>query len=82
IVHAEGVGSGAAIIAALIKAVMETPAISVLEGFEARRILMEGEQVAGLLCATANGTAILPTSKVVLATGGIGGLYDATTNPM
>ncbi|ANK89518.1 MULTISPECIES: L-aspartate oxidase [unclassified Rhizobium] len=82
IVHAEGDGSGAAIIAALVRAVAQSPAISVLEGFEARRILMDGEGVAGLLCATADGTAILPTAKVVLATGGIGGLYDATTNPI
>ncbi|MBB2792541.1 UNVERIFIED_ORG: L-aspartate oxidase [Rhizobium pisi] len=82
IVHAEGDGSGAAIIAALVRAVAQTPAISVLEGFEARRILMDGEEVTGLLCATADGAAILPTAKVVLATGGIGGLYDATTNPI
>ncbi|RWX19601.1 L-aspartate oxidase [Rhizobium hidalgonense] len=82
IIHAEGDGSGAAIIAALVRAVAQTPAISVLEGFEARRILIDGERVAGLLCASANGAAILPTAKVVLATGGIGGLYDATTNPM
>ncbi|KPH06915.1 L-aspartate oxidase (plasmid) [Rhizobium acidisoli] len=82
IVHAEGDGSGAAIVAALVRAVKQTPSILVLEGFEARRIMMDGERVAGLLCATANGAAILPSSKVVLATGGIGGLYDATTNPM
>ncbi|MDF0699566.1 L-aspartate oxidase [Rhizobium sp. MC63] len=82
IVHAEGDGSGAAIIAALVRAVAQTPTISVLEGFEARRILMDGDEVAGLLCATAGGAAILPTGKVVLATGGIGGLYDATTNPL
>lgn len=81
IVHAEGDGSGAAITAALVRAVLQTPSITVLEGFEARRILMTGDHVAGLLCATANGAAILPTSKLVLATGGIGGLYDATTNP-
>ncbi|MBB4574657.1 L-aspartate oxidase [Rhizobium lentis] len=82
IVHAEGDGSGAAIIAALVRAVAQTPTISVLEGFEARRILMDGDEVAGLLCATEGGAAILPTGKVVLATGGIGGLYDATTNPL
>jgi len=82
IVHAEGDGSGAAIIRALIETAMQTPEITVLEGFEARRILLDGERVAGLLCATVNGATILPTSKVVLATGGIGGLYDATTNPM
>ncbi|RUM03805.1 L-aspartate oxidase [Rhizobium chutanense] len=81
IVHAEGDGSGAAIVAALVRVAKQTPAISVLEGFEARRILLDGERVAGLLCASADGAAILPTAKVVLATGGIGGLYDATTNP-
>ncbi|MBX4906771.1 MULTISPECIES: L-aspartate oxidase [Rhizobium] len=83
IVHAEGDGSGAAIIAALVRAVARTPAITVLEGLEARRILMDGERVAGLLCATASGAAaVLSTTRLVLATGGIGGLYDATTNPM
>ncbi|SCB58979.1 L-aspartate oxidase [Rhizobium aethiopicum] len=83
IVHAEGDGSGTAIIAALVRAVARTPAITVLEGFEARRILMDGGRVAGLLCATVSGgAAVLPTARVVLATGGIGGLYDATTNPM
>ncbi|PDT04845.1 L-aspartate oxidase [Rhizobium chutanense] len=82
IVHAEGDGSGAAIVAALVRAAKQTPAISVLEGFEARRILLDDERIAGLLCATPSGGAILPTSKLVLATGGIGGLYEATTNPM
>ncbi|WP_454857287.1 L-aspartate oxidase [Rhizobium binxianense] len=81
IVHAEGDGSGAAIVRALVQAVADAPSITVLEGFEARRLLTDGERIGGLLCATAKGAALLPTSKVVLATGGIGGLYDATTNP-
>lgn len=81
IVHVEGDGSGAAIVSALVKAVMRTPSITVLPGVEVRRIIMNGDALSGLLCATADGAAILSTSRVVLATGGLGGLYDATTNP-
>lgn len=82
IVHAKGDGSGAAIVRALVEAVARTPSITVLEGYEARRLSLDGDHVAGLLCATDKGTVILPSSRIVLATGGIGGLYDATTNPV
>ena len=82
IVHAKGDGSGAAIVRALVAAVARAPSITVLEGYEARRLLLDGDHVAGLLCATEKGPVILPSSRVVLATGGIGGLYDATTNPV
>lgn len=81
IVHVEGDGSGAAIVRALSEAVLRTPSITVLSGVEVRRIIMDGGAVAGLLCATATGAAILPTARVTLATGGLGGLYEATTNP-
>ncbi|MDE1990855.1 MAG: L-aspartate oxidase [Rhizobiaceae bacterium] len=82
IVHAEGDGSGAAIVQALVRAVRSKSSITVLEGVEVRRLLLEGDRIGGLLCATSTGTVVLPTSHVILATGGIGGLYDATTNPM
>ncbi|MFS8046403.1 L-aspartate oxidase [Rhizobium sp. BR 314] len=81
IVHAKGDGSGAAIVRALVDAAARTPSITILEGYEARRLLLDGDRIAGLACATERGTVILPSSRVVLATGGIGGLYDATTNP-
>ena len=82
IVHAEGDGSGAAIVRALAEAVAHTPSITVLERCEARRLLLDGGQLSGLLCATPKGLVILPASRLLLATGGIGGLFDATTNPM
>jgi L-aspartate oxidase len=82
IVHAEGDGSGAAIVRALVDAVAATPSITVLEGLEARRILTDEAGVTGLVCSGENGAVILPTRRIVLATGGIGGLYEATTNPM
>jgi L-aspartate oxidase len=82
ILHAAGDGSGAAIVKALVEAVLKTPSITILAHVEVRRILMENGVVAGLLCATGRGPAVLRTSRVVLATGGLGGLYDATTNPL
>jgi L-aspartate oxidase len=82
IVHAAGDGSGAAVIRALASAVARTPSIKVLEGAEARALLTQGSLISGLLVSTASGTAVIATSSVVLATGGIGGLYDATTNPV
>jgi L-aspartate oxidase len=81
IVHAKGDGSGAAIVGALVETVMRTPSITVLSDVEVRRLLMNESAVCGLLCATVSGAAILSTTRVVLATGGLGGLYDATTNP-
>lgn len=82
IVHVDGDGSGAAIVRALVDKVRKTPSIAVLEGIEIRRLLTDGQAIAGLLGATATGSVVLPTTRVVLATGGIGGLYDATTNPV
>jgi L-aspartate oxidase len=82
VVHAEGDGSGAAIVRALVAAVIATPSITVLDGHEARRILTDESGVTGLLCAGDSGAVTLPTRRIVLATGGIGGLYEASTNPM
>jgi L-aspartate oxidase len=81
IVHAAGDGSGAAIVRALVQAALATPSITVLAGLEARRLLMDEGRIAGLLCADGDRCVILPTCRVVLATGGLGGLYEATTNP-
>ena len=81
ILHAVGDGSGAAIVRALADAVRRTPSITVLEGTEVRRLLTEDGVIAGLACAGPNGSFLLPASQVILATGGLGGLYDATTNP-
>ena len=81
IVHAKGDGTGAAIVETLRRAVHATASITVLTGLEARRILTGEGRVCGLVCATERGAVVLPTARLVLATGGIGGLYDATTNP-
>ncbi|MET3614800.1 L-aspartate oxidase [Rhizobium aquaticum] len=81
IIHANGDGTGAAIVQALTAAVRTCPSITLLEGVEVRRLLTTDGIVSGLLCSGPDGGFTLPATRVVLATGGIGGLYDASTNP-
>lgn len=81
IVHVAGDGSGAAMVHALVERVRRTPSITALEDVEVRRLLKKGNAVSGLLCATPQGAAVIPASRIVLATGGLGGLYDAATTP-
>lgn len=80
IVHADGDGTGRELVRALGAAALACPSIAVVEA-EARRILVEDGRVAGLMVAVPFGGAILRTRRLVLATGGIGALYEHTTNP-
>jgi len=82
IVHAGGDGTGREILRMLIASVRQTLSITVLEGVEARRLLMADGRLAGILAQTGAGPLVLPSSRVVIATGGIGGLYRHTTNPL
>ncbi|TCU34524.1 L-aspartate oxidase [Rhizobium azibense] len=82
IVHAKGDGTGAAIIRALVQAVSATPSITVLANFEVRRLALADGAIGGVLCASGGRAFIVPTPHVLLATGGLGGLYEATTNPV
>lgn len=82
IVHAGGDGSGREIMRALAEVARRTPSISVLEGVTARRLLVEDGAIAGVLgCDAAGKPVALATSRVVIATGGIGGLFADSTNP-
>jgi L-aspartate oxidase len=82
IVHAGGDGTGREILRALIASALRTPSITVLEGVEARRLMMADGKLAGVLARTKAGPLLLPSSRVVIATGGVGGLYQHTTNPL
>jgi L-aspartate oxidase len=82
IVHVTGDGTGAAIMRALVAAVAAAPSITVVEGLEARRLLVDDRGIAGVLAAGPWSACLLPTRRVVLATGGLGGLYAQTTNPL
>jgi L-aspartate oxidase len=82
IVHVQGDRAGAAIMAALIAAARRTPSIHLLEGFLLDSLSTHDRSVTGIRVRAPGGeTLSLRARAVVLATGGIGGLYAVTTNP-
>ena len=82
IVHAGGDATGKELVRALVAAVRRTPSITVLEGFAARRLAVEGGKISGVMASGPEGDIALATGRVVLATGGVGGLFFDTTNPL
>ncbi|WP_214474299.1 L-aspartate oxidase [Mesorhizobium sp. dw_380] len=82
IVHAGGDGSGREVMRALVAAVRSTPAITVVEGIEARRLAVQDGRVTGVLANRSTGPVFFATGRVVVATGGIGGLFHDSTNPL
>ncbi len=83
IVHVKGDMAGAAIMAALVAAVRKTPSIAVRAGYLAESLSLTGGKVDGLYIRPRAGGApeYIPASVVVLASGGVGHLYEVTTNP-
>jgi len=82
IVHAGGDGTGREVMRALAAAARSTPSITIAEGLEARRLAVEDGRIRGVLASSSTGPVFLGTGRVVLATGGIGGLFQDTTNPI
>ena len=86
VVRVSGDRAGAAIMQALIAAVRQSPTIRVLEGYEADDLISKNGRVAGVrlirTAALGQGTyEFVPACAVILATGGVGGLFAITTNP-
>ncbi|MGD1887054.1 MAG: L-aspartate oxidase [Cohaesibacteraceae bacterium] len=86
IVHVQGDRAGKAIMAALIETVSKTPSIRIIANHVVEALVTEGRKIVGLKARADGGqaeTAItLPARGVVLTSGGIGGLYAVTTNPV
>ena len=83
IVHAGGDGTGRAVMETLMSAVRATDSIEVLEGTRATDLVTEDGAVVGVKALNSTGAPLfLPARAVVLATGGVGGLYAYTTNPL
>jgi L-aspartate oxidase len=80
ILHANGDATGAEIMRALSAAVQNTPSITILDA-AAGHIFTDESGVTGVLAATASGKLAIPSCQILLATGGIGGLFAASTNP-
>jgi L-aspartate oxidase len=81
IVHAGGDATGREIIRALTRRVYETASITVIDGLAARRLIVEDNAVMGLFAQSEAGEVLFATNRVVIATGGIGGLFLHSTNP-
>lgn len=84
IVHAEGDGTGAIALNELVRAVRATPSITVVENLRAVELIVDDSAVTGLRCSSADEAKpkFIPARQIVLATGGLGGLYAQTTNPL
>lgn len=82
IAHA-GDRSGAAITSTVAQHIAALGSVEVRAGYRARRLLLDAHgQVSGLIVEDAAGAVTeIHTDRVVLATGGLGGLFAHTTNP-
>jgi L-aspartate oxidase len=81
IVHAAGDGTGRELMRALTAAVYRTASITVIEDMEVRRLVTEDGSVVGLLASGHADGIFLASEQIVIATGGIGGLFTDTSNP-
>jgi len=85
IVKVKGDRAGHAIMQAVIAQVLRTPSIRVVEGLTALDLALADGRVVGVFArrlGDAYGEPILIRARAtVLAAGGLGGLYAATTNP-
>jgi L-aspartate oxidase len=82
IVHAGGDSTGREIMRTLARSVRETPSITLMEGASARRLFIEDGALRGVLVdSNRGGPVIFATERAVIATGGIGGLFQYGTNP-
>jgi len=73
--------TGSAIVEALGKRILETPSVAVVTAAAIRLAVTDG-RISGVVIRQNGATVLLPTGIVVLATGGVGGLWQATTNPI
>jgi L-aspartate oxidase len=73
--------TGSAIVEALGRRILETPSVEVLTAAAVRLVVTNGK-ISGVVIRQGGNTVLLPTGTVVLATGGVGGLWQSTTNPI
>ncbi len=85
IVRVKGDMAGKAIMEALIATVRKTPSIRVMEGYVVEELVTEGKFVSGVIARPDAGQSTtrvsFPARAVVLCSGGVGHLYETTTNP-
>jgi L-aspartate oxidase len=78
IIHAGGDATGAEVQRALDRA---AALLDIRRNHVALQVLRDGDAVTGVLVRNEDGLGIVHAPSVILATGGLGHLYSATTNP-
>lgn len=85
VVRVSGDRAGRAIMEALVLAVRNTSSIRLMEGYVAEELVTHGRYVTGMIARPDGGNSPtrieFPARAVVMATGGVGHLYQVTTNP-
>jgi L-aspartate oxidase len=81
ILRAGGDATGAELVRAIAAAVRDATWITAIEDATALDIALAEGSVCGAFVRVAGDAVLLRASNVVLATGGLGGLYRFTTNP-
>ncbi len=73
--------TGSAIVEALGARILTTPSVAILTAAALRLVLADGK-IRGVVVRCGADMMLLPTGAVLLATGGVGGLWQSTTNPI
>ncbi|MDP4004362.1 L-aspartate oxidase [Methylobacterium sp. NEAU K] len=81
IVRSGGDATGARVLEGLVRAVLDAPSVEVVEARACDLLRDRRGAVAGIVAERDGARFRIPARAVVLATGGVGALYAATTNP-
>ena len=82
IVHAQGDGTGAELLRTVVDSARELSSVSLWDHSPATDVIVSGGRVVGVRVSTPDGPVEVLSPTVILATGGIGGLFSHTTNPL
>ncbi len=85
ILHIQGDGTGAGLMSTLINAVRNCPSIIIAENYAIEELIINNGRVEGVWARRTEVMSAPPVAlkakAVLMATGGVGGLYEVTTNP-
>ncbi len=82
IVHAQGDGTGAELLRACVDKARALDSVTLWDNSWGVEILVADGRVAGVRVEQPDRSVLVHTDRVVLATGGVGGLFQHTTNPL
>jgi L-aspartate oxidase len=82
VVRVSGDLAGRAIMNSLVSAIRAAPHVTVLEGMRAVALRCDAGRVRGALVRSPAGEGVIEAAETVLASGGAGGLFAVTTNPI